>query len=164
MFLESLYFNYGKEVVLKWITNLHIFRLCVPHPYPDDFKPIRYQALIKFNSEKELTSILEQLNFEAFKGIIPEAKYQDLNENNSAGWIKLLDVVGYLNVNKILKNITLEISGKMDDMFQIDESTFIAAKKIDEFLQTLNLLTVEPPQNDEYCICPKYYPEIWKKK
>ena len=73
------------------------------------------------------------------------------------------EVLCYLSVNKILKNILVEVSGNAEDQFTLDSTTYERAVKIDEFIDSLNLVFQDPPQDDDYCISPKFYPKLWEE-
>jgi len=65
-----------------------------------------------------------------------------------------------MDVNKTLKSILITISRTTDDPFPLDVTTFEQALKADKFLSSLDLVFYTPPQDDGYCISPKYCPDL----
>ncbi|HUT79595.1 MAG TPA: hypothetical protein VMZ29_00215 [Candidatus Bathyarchaeia archaeon] len=163
MSLDHLFFTYGKEKIQTWVTTLNAFRLCSCYPYPADNKPERFIAKISFKKELELQEILEKLDFVIDNKKPKISQYHDYNEHHSAGWILLNGDSCYLDVNKMLKTVIFEVSGTYDDPFKLNELVFRRAVRIEEYLVDLGLVFNNPPQDDRYCIAPKFYPEIWCK-
>lgn len=161
MSLDHLFFTFGKEVIMKWTKNLKIFRLCSMYPYPNDFKPVRFLMAIHFEDSSDLKEILHKLNYEIDMTKPEESRFKEYNENHSAGWIILQDNFCYMDINKITKKIFIEVSGIEEDLFKMDNSVFIRAKKIEQFIEKLGFNFIDPPQDDRYCISPKYYPSLW---
>ncbi|NHK29771.1 MAG: hypothetical protein FK730_00365 [Asgard group archaeon] len=131
------------------------------YPYPNDMKPERFLAAIKCKDIDEINNILQKMNFKKDTSKPEESRYKQYNENHSAGWIIIEDNFCYLDVNKIRKTILIEVSGTDEDLFLMDETVFNRTLTIEQFLQKLNLNFIDPPQDDKYCISPKYYPELW---
>jgi hypothetical protein len=58
--------------------------------------------------------------------------------------------------------LVIGIYGERDDPhLRVTESTVELARGIEAELRPLRARIVDPPHDSEYCICPKYYPEIW---
>ncbi len=159
--LDSLCYNYGKDKFLNWCRSLRYFRFCKSHPYPDDLKPDRFIALTSFENEAELTTFCNSLEINAK---IEGGKILNSNDSNSTfyGKAAVFGVYCYVNVNKILKTLLLEVSGTESDQFLLDDTTFQRAKQIDENLSALEIEFISSPYEDDYCITPKFYPEVWK--
>ncbi|SMC88171.1 hypothetical protein [Kibdelosporangium aridum] len=47
----------------------------------------------------------------------------------------------------------------LSDTYYVTESVVDAAKEIERRLP--GGIVIDPPLDDEHCVCPKYYPEIW---
>lgn len=158
-----IYYKFGKRRLKKWCRKLHIFRLCLAHPYPDDMNPDRFVAIISFSSQEKLENIMKELDISLklpYPDFVPFKKY---NENHSAGWTLINNTLCLLDINKIRKTITIEVVGSNDDKFKLDANTFNRAFNIEQFLATKNLQFIDPPEDDSrYCVAPKYYPKIWK--
>jgi hypothetical protein len=160
MSLDHLFFTFGKDVISRWINTLKLFRLCSTYPYPNDLKPVRFMVAINMKTADEINSILEKLVFEPDTSK-PDGGFKKYNENHSAGWVIIKDQFCYLDVNKLLKTIYIEVAGVDDDLFKMDESVFQRALVVEDFLQQLNLTFIDPPQDDSYCIAPKFYPDVF---
>lgn len=158
---DHLFLTFGKETIFKWIRSLNIFRLCSMYPYPNDLKPERFLTTIHFDYDSDLNDILLKLDFKIDTTKPKESRFKELNENHSAGWIVIQNNFCYMEVNKILNRILLEVSGTEEDLFKMDELVFNRALKVEEFLEKLKLTFIEQPQDDKYCISPKYYPLLW---
>ncbi|NHJ48312.1 MAG: hypothetical protein FK733_11050 [Asgard group archaeon] len=163
MSLDHLFFTFGKETIIKWINNLKIFRLCSMYPYPNDLKPVRFMASIRFENEEELKDILKKIDFKIDISKPEESRYKEYNENFSAGWVTIKDQFCLMDTNKLLKVIIIEVSGVDNDLFKMDESVFQRTLIIEQHLQQLSLNYNNPPQDDRYCIAPELYPDVFEK-
>ena len=159
-----MFFEYGEENVRRWCTSLRIFRLCKTYPYPNDMHPDRFIACIHFSADEELDRIMQDLELTEDTNRPEQSRFRLYNEKTSAGWQLLNGLSIYMTINKLLQVITLEVSGTESDQFKLDETTFDRAKKIEEFILKLDLVFNIPPQDDNYCFSPKYYPELWEIK
>ena len=131
------------------------------YPYPNDMKPERFLASISFENHNEINSILQKIEFKEDTSKSEESRYKQYNENHSAGWITIKDNFCYLDVNKIRKTIQIEVSGTDEDLFKMNDSVYNRALVIEQLLSKLELNFIDPPQDDNYCISPKHYPELW---
>jgi hypothetical protein len=48
--------------------------------------------------------------------------------------------------------------------FSVDESDYQRAKAVDDWLHARELQFREPLFEDDSCVCPKHYPQYWKKR
>ena len=48
---------------------------------------------------------------------------------------------------------------RMSDGYDVTESVVQAAKNVEKALDPSKV--IDPPQNDDHCVCPDFYPEIW---
>jgi len=161
--LEHMFLEYGEENVKRWCASLKVFRLCKSYPYPNDMDPDRFITNIKFTSEEELQKILRSLNLTKDESKPIQSRFKRYNKNHSAGWQLLNGVSCLMSINNLLQEISIQVSGNESDLFTLEEVTYERAKQIEEFILSLNLVFVTPPQDDDYCISPKYYPELWEK-
>ena len=164
MSLEHFFFEYGEETVIKWITTLKIFRLCAIYPYPNDMHPERFIAKISFTNDDHLEKILRKIDWKENQKKPREARFKKYNDNHSAGWVLINNIPCLLDINKILKSIEIEVSGVGDETHKFDNTVFLRAKQLEEYLQSNGFSFIEPPQDDSYCISPKYYPNLWLKE
>ena len=157
--LDFLCSEYGKRRFLNWCNSLKIFRFCKSHPYPDDLLPDRFIALATFENNEELQNILNILEIE------PPIEIQEILEKETvlSKDVKINSTSCYIEINRFLNNLVFTVSGTEEDQFIVDDSTFKRAKRIDDYLSTLNLKYASSPYNDDYCITPEFYPEIWEE-
>ncbi len=45
--------------------------------------------------------------------------------------------------------------------YRVNESDVTDAEVVERVLQPVPLPLIDPPVNDEHCICPKFYPEYF---
>ncbi len=156
--LESLYINYGKKRFLNWCRSLNVFRFIKSHPYPDDLNPDRFIALIGFQNKEEVFDLISILE------IKPELDIEDIfkMETVFSKKVTVNNVPCYFEINQFLKNLVFIVSGTDNDQFELDDSTFERAKLLDYFLASLKINFESSPYNDDYCITPEFYPEVWK--
>lgn len=159
--LEHLFNTYGKERFLNWCRLLKIFRFYKSHPYPDDLVPDRFLALIEVEENTELKEVLGTMKV---KLIDVNLEKFLLNETQKvySGEAVINSNRCFVSINKILKTISLEVSGNDEDRFTLDDTSFQRAKTIDDFLHALSIEFVSSPYADDYYITPEYYPEVWK--
>ena len=159
-----IYYKYGKKKIQKWCSRLEFFRFIFTHPYPDDLKPDRFVTSISYSSENELESILKKLDFSLELDNPELPTFKEYNVNHSAGWVLINNSLCFLNINKILKIITIDVSGSKNDLFTMSGVTFKRALKVEEVLGKGDFNFIDPPEDDpKYCIAPKFYPKIWEK-
>jgi hypothetical protein len=158
--LESLYTNYGKKRFLNWCRSLNIFRFIKSHPYPDDLNPDRFIALINFQKDEEVFDLINILE------IKPEINIEDILRMDTVFSEKVTvnNVLCYFEINKFLKNLVFTVSGTEEDQFALDDSTYQRAKKLDILLSEVKLKYVSSPYDDDYCITPEFYPEVWQQE
>ena len=59
--------------------------------------------------------------------------------------------------------ITIEIVGTFGDMYTVSKWDFMKALNLEKKLEKLDVDFVDPPIDNNHCICPKYYPEFWQE-
>lgn len=160
--LDYLCTNYGKKRFLNWCRSLNIFRFCKTHPYPDDLNPDRFIALTSFKDEEDLENLLDLMKIHVKGEIEGDFTYLANIENTLSTQAIVNEVQCYISINKVLKTIVLDVSGTEENQFLLDNSTFQRVKKMDDFFSTLNIDFISSPHDDDYCITPEFYPELWK--
>ena len=45
--------------------------------------------------------------------------------------------------------------------YEVTEASFVAAQRIEEIVASVAARIVEPPEDNELCICPKYHSYLW---
>ena len=159
--LEGLLSNYGKERFLNWCKSLNFFRFCKSHPYPDDLKPDRFIALTNFGNIDELIDLSDVLELE-FREEKESSRFLENIETTFSGKATVFGISCYVDVNKVMKTVLLEVSGNERDQFSLDDTTFQRAKMIDRKLANLEIEFISSPYEDDYCVTPEFYPEIWR--
>ena len=160
--LSILYSEYGKERFINWCRSLNVFRFCKAHPYPDDLAPDRFLAVLNFKNREALINLLSSLAVK-FKETNLDI-YLEQNKNKVFyGRAKICDSSCFITINEVTGNIEIEVSGVEEDPFALEDSTFLRALIIDEFLRKLELDFSSSPYEDNYCISPEFYPEVWEK-
>ncbi|NHJ32082.1 MAG: hypothetical protein FK732_04400 [Asgard group archaeon] len=160
--LDYMFQEYGEENIRRWCTSLNIFRLCKTYPYPNDMDPERFIVSIQYSTEEDLERILQNLELREDKSKPEQSRFKLYNEHHSSGWQLLKGISCLISVNKLLQVITIQVSGVEGDLFKLDETTYENAQQIEKFILTLDLVFNTPPQDDDYCFSPKYYPELWE--
>jgi len=156
--LEYLYNTYGKARFLNWCRSLSIFRFIKSHSYPDDLNPDRFIALISFLNTEELSDLIKIMKIKPQLDIEAILKMETVVSKK----VTINDIPCFFEINQFLKNLVFIVSGTEKDQFDLDDSTFQRAKKIDDFLISLEIDFESSPYNDDYCITPEFYPNIWK--
>ena len=159
--LDSLCYTYGKKKLLNWCRSLNFFRFCKSHPYPDDLKPDRFIALTSFENDKELATLFDLLQIKTKDEEDKALNSSDISSVFS-GDAEVFGVSCNVEINKILNSLLIEVSGTDEDQFSLDDSTFQRAKKIDKHLLLLQIEFISSPYDDDYCITPEFYSEVWK--
>lgn len=161
--LNGLFLEYGEEQFINWCQSLTRLRFCKNHPYPDDLAPDRFIGITRFEDKISLKSLINSI-----KPIILDKNLEDfLNQKEKSTFscmAKINDTVCYVSINEIIGTFTIEVFGTEKDQFTLDKTTFSRAKRIDEFLETLEIKFDSSPNNDDYCITPEFYPDIWKNR
>ena len=162
MYFFNFYQKFGEETIHNWCKSLQYFRLCRSHPYPDDLVPDRFVVKISFTTNDELDSILENLEISLRLPNSELEPFKEYNENHSSGWVLINNSFCNLDVNKILKMVTIDVSGTIEDLFELKVETFQRAIEIEKQFKKYNFKFIDPPEDDaKYCLAPKFYPEIW---
>jgi hypothetical protein len=159
--LDYLFTTYGRERFLNWCRSLNIFRFCKSHSYPDDLHPDRFVTLVYFHDDSELDQLLTLMKIKINSNDNNNIIVENI-ESTFHGLVNVNDEKCYIHINKIAKTIFLEVSGIKNDPFSLDDTTFQRAKKIDDFLVALDINFISSPYDDDYCITPEFYPQIWK--
>ncbi len=144
--------------VIKWVLSLKYMRLCKGthsgHANQGDF----YMVKLKINGSSDIKLILESFNFTSKK--LDTYGFDSLN---------ILKLPGYRQHPVSYCDISIRIfDGQMlieipcrNDIFATHKD-FENAKFVEIFLSHCSQLVIDPPLDSEFCICPKYYPGLWK--
>ena len=112
----------------------------------------------KINDSSDIKLILESFNFTSKK-------------IDAYGWdsLNILELPGYRQHPVSYCYISIRIfDGQMLISFPCRNGIFATnqdfenAKFIEAFLTQCSQVIIDPPLDSDYCICPKYYPDLWK--
>jgi hypothetical protein len=63
----------------------------------------------------------------------------------------------------VFNNASLQISVQQpDSIWDVNETAIQNAETLEPILDSVAASIIDPPEDDDHCICPKYYPEIWQ--
>ena len=159
--LNSLFSEYGEERFREWCRSLSIFRFFKSHPYPDDLAPDRFIALAKFNSREELLIILDKVKILFLEADIEQyLKHPD--KKVISGNASIEGINCYVSINEVVGFLDIEVIGVEGDPFTLTADTFKRAKSIENHLEKLDIDFESSPHDDDYCISPEYYPDVWQ--
>lgn len=159
--LSILCSKYGEERFLNWCHSLEIFRFCQAHPYPDDFAPDRFITVLKFTNKEDLKQILKSIKVN-FEEVDLDAFLEQEEIKVIYGKAEINQSKCYVTINEVTRLIEIEIYGVEEDAYALTNETFQRAKIIDEFLSRFDYEFCSSPFDDNYCITPEFYPQVWE--
>ena len=57
--------------------------------------------------------------------------------------------------------VTIDVLGASGDGFAVNEVDFENALRIERDVMPLASRVIDPPKDNDYCVCPKYHPDFW---
>ena len=57
--------------------------------------------------------------------------------------------------------LLLSLSGASGDPFRVTEADVRRAEALEQSMDALQSLVIEPPIDERHCVAPKFYPELW---
>lgn len=160
----------------RWARALRVFRFVRArggHSGDDDN---RFLAALAVTSEADLLAVLGAL------GIVPEYVPPDAPEPEPGrsytgyewaafpsrvhayptlrqpGHVRLAGEAAFVWASAERVEITVHDAV---DLWDVSEAAFESARRIEPLLAPLAGRIVDPPQDDRYCLCPAYYPEVF---
>jgi len=76
--------------------------------------------------------------------------------------------VGWTNIHGVkvfvyfARTLTISITDP-EDVWSVTEPAFRAAESLEPWIALVADAVMDPPLDNKYCICPKYYPEFWQE-
>ncbi|WP_345054379.1 hypothetical protein [Hymenobacter glaciei] len=52
----------------------------------------------------------------------------------------------------------------LNNPYEVTAATIAAAEAVEQQLALQESRIIDPPQDNRYCVCPQYYPELWEKR
>lgn len=168
-------FRYNSEENIRdWARRLHLFRYCRAYGgMHNDGDGLR--ADFQYRSTNEMLEFLKfveikpvhhaemppqpvlgrSYSFEAFN------KFPSLIKGTS--WIEQpghCQIAGQ-KVSVLCRENRIQIS-IFETNWGVSEASVMRAEIVEKLLKDAPLPRIEPPQDDKYCVCPKYYPEYFR--
>ena len=172
-----LFKTHSEEEVRRWVRGLRFFRFCRPSTAPHATEGDRFLVALRFSGEDELLEIMESLDIEinrlppdyrsptvrrhGQKRISPIPEFPDLAQPSHQeldGVRTFIWVRGGVTRPGV---IDLTISDP-DKPFELTEQAFQGAQRVETLLSQHQHRIIDPPLDNKYCVCPKYYPQFWE--
>jgi len=149
---------------VPWCKKLSIFRYYSPYEKDESFE--RLAAKINIPDVEELKRVCRLLKLRLKKTpkhpkIVGE-EISGFPQYRQIGFTRLFGRKVFIWADK--DSISIEINGTFGDMYAVSKWDFRKAGKLEKKLAKLDIDFVDPPIDNNHCICPKYYPEFWKKQ
>lgn len=168
-------FRYNSEKTIRdWARRLHLFRYCRAYGGMHNDGDI-LQAVFQYQDTNEMLAFLKfveikpvhhaemppqpvlgrSYSFEAFN------KFPSLIKGTS--WIEQpghCHIAGQ-KVSVLCRENRIQIS-IFEPNWGVSEASVMRAEIVEKLLKDAPLPRIEPPQDDKYCVCPKYYPEYFR--
>lgn len=61
----------------------------------------------------------------------------------------------------LAKTLTISVTDP-EDVWSVTEPAFRVAESLEPLIALVADAVIDPPKDDKYCVCPKYYPELWQ--
>lgn len=174
------YFSiHPRELLKNWANRLGIFRYVRAQKPQDtlDQQGDELQCKFSYSSEKELLEFFSTIGVkpliyedEPKKPTIVRRDGRQVIDSNGCPFIipgtQWIQQPGFLYVQGIPTNIWCEenyikISGKAHSDWKISEIDVLNAEKLEAILLKSQLALIDPPVDNDHCLCPKYYPDLF---
>lgn len=165
---------HSRESVAKWAPTLRFFRYCRAFGgHAGDGDSLR--VALKFESRSDLERIFSQLGIPLVLATEDEPRpivgkpypadqfsqfrstvrcFPDLVQ---PGYVSLAGVAAFVWVYD--ERLTLDCKG--ENVWDVDETAIASARRLEPLLESLAGHVLDPPEDTPYCVCPRYYPEMW---
>lgn len=175
-FRTYLFETHAEDEIRRWATSLEYFRFCRAyggHANDGD----QFLAAIGYSTEYDFLTVLGSLGLSSNElpadnpQPIPDKPYSceeffrfkdDVDDFPNLEQIGHCEIVGNKCFVWAEKQIlTLSVVGSAENPYELSESDFLRAQRIDARLETLAARVIDPPQDNRNCICPKHFPMYW---
>lgn len=172
-----LFSSHSQTELVSWARSLEFFRFCRAyggHANDGD----RLLVAVRIESELDLVAVFDQLGIgvqrlpEDNPRPLPGVQYsaaefgkfvsriQQFPSIGQPGAVRLAGaaVWGWVHAGRL----DLEIRDA-DNPYDVSAAAITSARLVEPLLLPLSLSgkLIDPPQDDQHCICPKFYPEFW---
>jgi len=172
---EYLYERHSRAELAEWARSLNYFRYCrAAGGHANDGDELK--VVFRHGSEAELRRQFETLGIPLLD--MPRDAPRPVAGVSYRGdvWAKFLPFVSHLP--QIRQPSHMEFDGvachvwidaekwaisitDSDDSYEVTQRCVDGARRLEPRLQPLAHDIVDPPQDNDHCICPKFYPDIW---
>lgn len=169
---RSLYKYHSKASLSEWAPTLRFFRYC-RRGHGDESDSLR--VALKFESRSDLERLFSHLAIPLV--ILPPEEPRPVPGQSYGGdeffnfrpavrrfpeimqpaYVTVLGVSIFVWVH----DDRMEIDSKGENAWDVDETAIASARRLEPLLEPLAAQVLDPPKDTKYCICPKYYPELW---
>lgn len=166
-----------EEEIRRWARGLRFFRFCRPCTAPHANEGDRFLVALRFSGEDELLEIMESLGVE-IQRLPPDYRspvvYRYDQKQPHAipefphlaqpGWRELNGVRTFIWVRGgvILPGVMdLHVSDP-DNPYEVTERAFQGAQTVEALLARHQHRIIDPPLDNEHCVCPQYHPQFWE--
>lgn len=142
---QYLYRRHSQEELRTWARRLRYFRFCRAiggHANDGD----RLLLALRHEGEADAQALCAQLDqaitgtgYHAIRGISAFAWFGD-------------------------RTLTLSLSGAAGDYYEVTERDVDNAAALEPLIERVRERIIDPPLDDEHCVSPSRYPELWPKE
>jgi hypothetical protein len=172
---EYLFRAHSRAELATWVRSLHFFRYCRAvggHANDGD----RLLAAVAIQSLEELTETFSCLglcienlpkdNPQPVPGVEYTVEEFDkfVSASEAFGQIKQPGRVRLGDAEALvwIEADSLEISiVDQQDCYEVTAQAVDSARRVEQLLEPLADRVIDPPQDNQHCVCPKHYPELW---
>ncbi len=170
---EILFRDHPKARLRAWALSLRYFRFVRGSGGGMDDHGDCLMVALRFGSHQDLVQIFAALGVSAvpldpsaggsghvaFAARVPDPSADRVVESTAPGsiMIKGTPVSAYQQPGR------LELSvGDQDKPYDVTAAAVESARQIEVLLAALADRLIDPPKDDQHCVCPKYYPSFWQ--
>jgi len=145
-----------QDRVLQLIDGLKHMRLCIGTRWGHGNQGDYYLAKAKIKGPDDSLAVLRAFHITTKE--LGDRDYVELNTAMLPGYRE--HPVSYCQI--LIRQTQGDISISIDcPDYSATNRDYENAKFVDSFLTSCSHLMIDPPLDDKYCICPKYYPQLW---
>ena len=146
---ELLFRDHPKRRLREWARSMRYFRFIRgPGGGMNDYGD-RLAVVLKASSQQDIERILATLA--APGGRAPGSA--------SHGGVRVSGA--RVDIRESGRNLELAITDS-EQVGEVTQAVVDAARSVEAILAPLADKLIDPPQDDKYCVCPKYYPSFWQ--
>ena len=172
-----LYKSHCREELRRWANGLRFFRFCRAyggHANDGD----SFLAALRFDSEDELLELYRHLGIVLSPLPADEPRPEPGRRYGGADFARFRSAIaafprwlqpGPCEVRGVPvlvwagdAALRLRLYGAEGNEYDVGETDFDGARKIEVVLEPIASRVIDPPQNDRYCVCPRYHPEVFR--